>query len=782
METIYNKFKGLKVNARKLTFKFFFFFFLVSGISPVSYSEIIVDGELSEEEWDNSREISKFYEVFPFSLNDVSGISRILIQEDEKGIYFGFINIQPKETIRSNQHQRDQGARPPIGDQVGVTIDFDNDGKTAYRFSVNAGNSINDGTVINENEQNLDWDGDWLSATSITDEGWYAEIFIPWTITAMKSQQGEERTIGLCFYRMLISEYKVQATCKGSPYVNKFLSVFDEINFKQYEVSQLDFFPYATFSDDSVSNKQDTKVGAEIFWKIDSSKQLNATINPDFGQVESDELVVNFSATETYYSDKRPFFAENQSMFEVQGYEMFYVINTRRIGAAPDYRCSSLSSNLVSLCNANKKGTSDIDFAIRYIQQNENLDFGFLGASEKDENFSQGRDFYATKLRKTNDKLSFGYLGTYVERPVLDREATVHTADFEYWASQDLRVSGALMNSKVNGEDGYGFRVGYGYTPSKTFSGGLGVWYFDEEIDLSDMGYLYRNDQAFFSGRFEWKQPEFPDTSFTRERRYQLDFTYETDSQGNKETPPISLTLTNGFKNSSQAILKTFYRASGRDTMITRKNEFAPFVNIPKGYGYEFQYMGPSREFYQYMFNINRRKGQEYMPGLGWSTIYDFFLEISPSDYLSLSMFYQEHEEKDWLNWIQDNLLATYDMKQRVTVAGLNWFKGDKHELRVKAQMVAFTARSPIPFLADQFGNLNNSPKKIAVPPITLSDLAFQIRYRYELMPLSYLYFVYTKGGRVVETDEEDSLRKIYKRPWEDPQSDTFTIKLRYRF
>ncbi len=762
--------------------KSYFIAFVILGISSFSYSEIIIDGELSEEEWKDSREIKKFYEVFPFSLNDVSGTSRVLIQEDSKGIYFGFINNQPKQTIRSNQHQRDQGARPPIGDQVGVTIDFDNDGKTAYRFSVNAGNSINDGTVINENEQNLDWDGDWLSATTIAEEGWYAEIFIPWTITSMKSQKGEERTIGLCFYRMLISEYKVQATCKGSPYVNKFLSVFDEINFKQYEVSQLDFFPYATFSDDSASNVQDTKIGAEIFWKIDSSKQLNATINPDFGQVESDELVVNFSASETYYSDKRPFFAENQSMFEVQGYEMFYVINTRRIGAAPDYRCSSLSSNLVSLCNANKKGTSDIDFAIRYIQQTENLDFGFLGASEKDENFSQGRDFYATKLRKTNENLSFGYLGTYVERPVLDREATVHTADFEYWASEDLRISGALMNSKVNDEDGYGFRVGYGYTPSKTFSGGLGIWYFDKEIDLSDMGYLFRNDQAFFSGRFEWKQPEFSDTSFTRERRYQLDFTYETDSKGNKETPPISLTLTNGFQNSSQAILKTFFRASGRDTMITRKYEFAPFVNMPKGYGYEFQYMGPSREFYQYMFNFNRRKGQEYMPGLDWSTIYDFFLEISPTDYLSLSAFYQEHEEKDWLNWIQDNLLATYDMKQRVTVAGLNWFKGDKHELRVKAQMVAFTARSPLPFLVDQFGNLNISPKKIAVPPITLSDLAFQVRYRYELMPLSYLYVVYTKGGRVVETDEEDSLRKIYKRPWEEPQTDTLTIKLRYRF
>ncbi|GIS75669.1 MAG: hypothetical protein CM1200mP12_13880 [Gammaproteobacteria bacterium] len=149
----------------------------------------------------------------------------------------------------------------------------------------------------------------------------------------------------------------------------------------------------------------------------------------------------------------------------------------------------------------------------------------------------------------------------------------------------------------------------------KHFLEAWGIWYFDEKIDLSDMGYLFRNDQAFFSGRFEWKQPEFPETSLTRERRYQLDFTYETDSKGNKETPPISLTLTNGFKSSSQATLKTFYRLSGRDTLITRKYEQAPFVNMPTGYGYEFEYMGPSREFFQYMFHFNRKKGEEYMPG-----------------------------------------------------------------------------------------------------------------------------------------------------------------------
>ena len=137
--------------------------------------------------------------------------------------------------------------------------------------------------------------------------------------------------------------------------------------------------------------------------------------------------------------------------------------------------------------------------------------------------------------------------------------------------------------------------------------------------------------------------------------------------------------------------------------------------------------------------------------------------------------------EDNWLNWVQDNLLATYkEKKQRVTIASLNWFGGDKHELRMKAQMVAFTARNPKAYLGDIYGALN--PIEMALPPFTLSDLAFQIRYRYEILPLAYLYVVYSKGGRIVEYDEEDNLEELYKRPWNDPQADTFTVKVRYRF
>ncbi|MDG2019591.1 MAG: DUF5916 domain-containing protein [SAR86 cluster bacterium] len=345
---------------------------------PGLFSEIIVDGLLDEEDWSTARVVNDFYEVYPYSLNTGHTDTKILIKEDEKGMYFGFINTQPKDTIRLNQHQRDQGVRPPVGDQNGVTIDFDNDARTGYRFIVNAGGSINDGVVINENEGNDDWDGDWKQATAVQDDGWTSEILIPWSIAPMKSVSTEEREIGICFYRLIISEFRVFASCRGSPYQEKFLSIFPTIKVKKYESSQLDIFPYLTFSDDSATKLSDTKGGAEIFWKIDSSRQLNATFNPDFGQVESDELVVNFSAYETYYSDKRPFFAENQSLFNIQGYETFYVINTRRIGAAPDSNCSNLSGLNADLCNQTQIGTSDIDFALRYIQQTENLDIGFL--------------------------------------------------------------------------------------------------------------------------------------------------------------------------------------------------------------------------------------------------------------------------------------------------------------------------------------------------------------------------------------------------------------------
>ena len=752
-------------------------YFLIQG--SILNAEIIIDGKLDEVEWNQAKQITTFYEVFPYTLDAVEDIKTvILIQESEEGIFIGFKNYQSNESMRSQSHQRDN--ERSIADKNGVTIDFDADKLSGYQFFVSSSGSIGDATYRNENERSYDWDADWLSAATTEEGVWYSEMFIPWKVAPMKAQSGDKRKLRMAFYRMLAGPQRVIATIKGSSYENLYLSVFNDYEFTNYQSSSIDFFPYLTINENRIEAEVDNKVGAEVFWKIDSSKQLNAAFNPDFGQVESDDVVVNFSATETFYSDKRPFFSENHSLFNVTAWRFLYVINTRRIGGEPDYDCSKFDEIQEDNCINNKVGANDIDYAVRYSQQGESLDFGFLGASEADENFSRGKDFYSVRLRTKVDDLTIGYLGTHVHRPVIDRTAQVNSMDFDYRPSSVLRLNGLLVHSKVEDKNGYGFDFGLGYDPDKTRRFGFGLYYFDENLDVNDMGYLARNDWLMFGGRYQIRQTDFSADSLLRSRQYEFGWSLKSDSSFNKEPSAIRFSIDNSFKNSSEFKFGTFYRLKGRDNRITRNSSLAPFINMPKGYGFEMDFNGPRENFLRYSVDAKRQKGDSYSGELGWTSSYRGSVSISPIETLTAKLSYRHTKETNWLNWVNDNLLATYDRKQRRTTASVQWVEGTKHELRVKAQMLAFTARNPKAYLGDTYGNLN--PYQFSLPPITVSQLAFQVRYRYEIKPLAYLYVVYTKGGRVSMNDEEDSLHELYKRPWNDPQSDNFTIKVRYRF
>ena len=332
--------------------------------SSFLFSTIEVDGKLDEEEWRSAQEISKFYQVGPFTLEEPEQKTVVKVYETEDGLYVGYINYQPAETMRSQQHERD--ADNANADKVGLTVDFDGDALMAYSFTVSLGGSLWDAVYRNENEQKKDWDADWVAKTSIGDDVWFAEFFIPWTVAPMKTQEGDLRKIRISFWRMSLEISKAFATIKSNPTRSRFISTLNDLYVKNFDSSSLDFFPYVTASSERTSDDNDVKTGAEIFWKIDSGSQLNIAINPDFGQVESDDVVINFSAMETFYSDKRPFFSENQSMFDVDGYRFLYVINTRRIGGSPDYNCSDYSSELEALCSSNQKGNTDINLAFRY--------------------------------------------------------------------------------------------------------------------------------------------------------------------------------------------------------------------------------------------------------------------------------------------------------------------------------------------------------------------------------------------------------------------------------
>ena len=753
---------------------------------PVYSIDINIDGVLDDADWSSAREWTKYYESMPFSLADPKHYQKVLIQQDEKGMYFGFINEQPRESIRANKHERDD--EMANADKAGLAIDFDGDGLTAYGFTVSAGGSISDGIYRNENDVNYDWDADWDSATSISDEGWYAEIFIPWSVAPMKAQEGDIRKVKLSFWRMVANEWRVNTSIKGNPRQEKFMSLFHEMNFNNYSISKIDFFPFINVTEDRVLEEIETKTGAEIFWKIDSGKQLNMALNPDFGQVESDELVVNFTSSETFYADKRPFFSENHALFDVKGYRFFSVINTRRVGAAPDYNCSKFSDSLKTLCESNQTGITDIDYAVRYTQQNKSFDFGFLGASEADEQFSQGKDFYSVRARKNSDNYSIGYLGTYTDRPVLDRNADVHSLDLVYRPSDKLRIDTIFITSKIDqgigdiNKSGDAFRFRLVASPRKGRWHDVGIFFFDEDTDINDMGYQITNNWLFAGNQNGLKFSDFDESSIFLSQEYEVGLAYEANADLNKSSHSTYLTFKSTFKNTSFIEFTNFYRPSSKDFWVTRGNVDSPYIKKPENYGTMFQFKGPSKDFFNYFIEVKREKGSQWsFSALGIANSLTAKVDFSPKDNLNFSLMHQHVTENNWLNWIQDNLLGIYkNKKQRTTVASLNWFGGDKHELRMKAQMVAFTARKPSAYLGDISGSLN--PFEMKLPPFSLSDLAFQVRYRYEIMPLAYLYVVYTKGGRVIETDEEDSLNELYKRPWKDPQADSFTVKVRYRF
>ena len=739
-------------------------------------AEISIDGVLDEKEWETARKIDTFYEVYPYSLKEVDDyMTQVLILESAEGLYFGFKNYQPNETMRVMNHMRDQ--ERSISDKNGIVIDFNGDGVEGYNFFVSSSGSKGDGTVRNEKDRNWDWDADWETAATVDNDVWYTESFIPWTVASMKSQSGDIRKIKMAFYRMMMGIGKGVSTIKGSPFENLYLSVFNEYEVKNYSGSKLDFFPYMTISEDIIGSDLLSKAGAEIFWKIDSSRQVNLTLNPDFGQVESDEVVVNFSAFETFYSDKRPFFAENNNMFDVSD-RMHRIINTRRIGGRPDYDCSAYG-DLEEYCQQNKADTSEIDFALKYTQKG-NIDFGVMSASERDEKFSQGRDFYALRLNTKSNNLKYGYLGTYVDKPVTRENAQVNSFDFLYLPSEIHRMNGNFMHSSVDNQDGFGLTLGYAYNPNRDFSSGIGVNYYDDRLDLNDMGYLILNDRFMFNGRTQFKRTTFNEGSILRSRLFEIGYGSKFNVDSQRESSNFALKLENAFVNLSELKAEIFYRSTGRNTRITRGSQVSPFIKMPKGIGGYIDLTGPRRPTYIYGLRFERGRGSEHSPELGWGTKKRGYFKYMPVDNISFSLMHQHADENQWLNWFNDNLLATFQRKQRTSVVEMEWFHNNVHELRIKAQMVAFTGRNPQALLGDLSGNLN--PEIMDIAPITISELAFQVRYRYEIKPLSYLYIVYSKGGRISMQDDEDGLFSLYRRPWNSPEKENFTVKLRYRF
>ncbi len=759
--------------------KRFFLTTLLFSTILIKAESIVIDGILDEPEWTNAYSISEFYQTSPFNLQKSQDETLVYIFSNEDGIYVGFINKQSNSSMLSKKTLRDE--MTSLSDKNSINIDFDGDGNKAYILAVNLGDSLFDAIKIKTGDFKTDWDGDWIAKTKRHDGYWVSEFYLPWNLVLMNQPAGDKRTIKYSVLRYKAKE-QVWVSSSGSMASRPdYFEKLDSLEIANYTKSKLNFFPYVSSNQNSVTKFDDNKIGAEIFYNSGTGKQINATFNPDFGQAESDDVVINFSARETFYSEKRAFFNENQSLFNINNYDRYTVMNTRRIGSAPSYKCSEEEN--IDECENSKKNYSDIDYALRYSQKTGKTELGFFTARETDESFSVGRNFYALRSRTDLGNKTLGYMLTHVDDSFNNKTASVSVIDYVNVKSDQLTYFTDLLFSEKDDDSRFGYRSQFNYQPSNFSYISGSILYFDENFQLNDFGYLRRADWIHVGLGGGLKQINFSKESPVDQIDMNVDFNYDADTNGNSN--PIRIDQKNEitFKDTSKLKFDFGIKTSGKNTTITRKNPDFPFVKIKKKKNITLDFEAVNYKFWTYDWRISFEEGNKYN---SWNSdgykreFYKIAGSYFPNDNLKINLQYRIRKENEWLIWTEDNKFGLYDSEQDTVSIGLNWFSGNKHEIRLKSQFVALQADNPQSLISDSGGYLYSSDDTIK--PFTQGVVSFQVRYKYEIAPLSYLYLVYSKGGTSYDEDEDYSKSDIFNQPWNNPSDEVYSIKFRLKY
>ena len=759
--------------------KVFFSFILLFFAIFIKAESIKVDGILDEPEWENAFSINEFYQTSPFNLKKSKDETVAYIFSNKDGIYVGFINKQSNASMLSKKTLRDE--MTSLNDKNSVNIDFDGDGNKAYILAINLGDSYFDAIKIKTGDFKTDWDGDWIAKTKRYDGYWVSEFYLPWNLVLMNQPKGNKRKIKYSVARYRAKEQIWVASSGSTASRPDFFEKLDSLEIANYTKSRLNFFPYVSSNQNSITKFNDNKIGAEIFYNSGTGTQINATFNPDFGQAESDDVVINFSAQETFYSEKRAFFNENQSLFNINNYDRYSVMNTRRIGSAPSYDCEEENDSVE--CEDVKKNYSDIDYAIRYTQKKGKTELGFFTAQEHDESFSIGRNFYAIRSRTDFGNKTLGYMMTHVDDDFNNSTATVNVIDYVSVKSDQLTYFTDLLFSEKNDDSKFGYRSQFNFQPSNfSFISGS-VLYFDKDFQLNDFGYLRRADWIHVGLGGGSKKIDFQENSAIDQFEFGFDLNYDSDTGGNSN--PLRFDNKNAiiFKDTSKLKFEFGIKTSGKNTTITRKNPDFPFVKIKKKKNITLDFEAINYKFWTYDWRISFEQGDKYN---SWDSngykreFYKIAGSYFPNDNLKINLQYRVRKENEWLIWSEDNKFGLYDSQQDTVSVGLNWFSGNKHEVRLKSQFVALQADNPRSLVSDKQGYLYDSNESLK--PFTQGVVSFQIRYKYEIAPLSYIYLVYSKGGSNFEEDENYSKSEIFNQPWNNPSDEVYSIKFRLKY
>lgn len=316
-------------------------------IAPVA-----IDGQLLEAAWQHPGE-TRLIQNDP----DNGAVPRHetefwVAYDDEALIIAARLADSAPDSIAARLGRRDTW---PASDWVFVNLDTFNDDRTAFSFSVNPAGVIGDSALYNDGWSDSSWDGVWQAATSIDDGGWNLEMRIPFS--QLRFPDRHEQVWGINFSRRIL-RYNERDDVIHLPrgeagYGSRFPDLVGiegvqpggAIEARAYGLLRGEFLDVDAGDPFQSESEYAGDVGLDLKTALSNNLTLNATFNPDFGQVEVDPAVVNLSAYETYFPEKRPFFVEDANVFRFgqEGTNSNWNFNwmspllfySRRVGRAP---------------------------------------------------------------------------------------------------------------------------------------------------------------------------------------------------------------------------------------------------------------------------------------------------------------------------------------------------------------------------------------------------------------------------------------------------------------
>ncbi len=497
-----------------------------------------VDGILNDNVWKFAQPATDFIQRDPDEGKPASEQTEIRVLYDDEALYIGAMmyNSQPDQIV-ARLSRRDNVIET---DRVAVFIDSFHDHQNGYEFTFNAaGGKIDILLYDDANKEDKSWDAVWDVHTRILPNGWSAEVRIPFSMLRYRSDINDstEHEWGINFRRRISRKSEqdrwVHVPKSQTGFISRFghlvglknLPAPHRIELLPFVLSKQQWQPEK--SDQQRIGKFSGNAGLDFKYSLSNNFLLDATINPDFGQVEADPAVLNLSTFETFYPEKRPFFIEGTHIIRFTtfgddfGPGMFY---SRRIGRA-------LSASEVSVPTKGRiidmpQATTILGAAKISGKTNGGTSIGVIQAFTKEE-----RAFVADSAGTTFEQVVEPFAHYNIVRlrqDVLDNSVvglilTTTAKDKRYPAITTGGDWNLKFDSNTYQLDGF---FGLSYTKNFVSDRGLGsagklafsriadahwLWsvssdFTSKEYNINDVGFFRRPNDYGFVGVFTYKE------------------------------------------------------------------------------------------------------------------------------------------------------------------------------------------------------------------------------------------------------------------------------------